>query len=91
MDIHVKENSFSMLPPPPEACQICAQKHEEELPHNRDSLYYQMWFHATYGRSPTWMDASLHCTEKLRQQLIAHLKKFNVPDPVIGLPETTDR
>ena len=89
--MEISQGEFAMLPPHPGACQVCAQEHEEELPHNRDSLFYQMWFYNTYKRSPTWMDAALHCTEEMRSQLIEHLKDYDVPESVIGLKEESDR
>lgn len=89
--MEISQGTFAMLPPHPGACQVCAQEHEEELPHNRDSLFYQMWFNATYKRSPTWMDAALHCTEEMRSHWIGMLKEKGVPKAVIGLQAEGDR
>lgn len=48
-----QQKSFQMLPPGPGKCPICAEvDHFDEVPHNRDSLFYQTWFCQTYGRSP---------------------------------------
>ena len=77
---------LQMLPPAPGLCKICATKHEEELPHNRDSLYYQFWFYGTYKRSPTWADAMLHCSDDMKQQWVEHLKAHGVPEEKIGEP-----
>ena len=55
---------FVLLPPNPNVCQECAGDHPKELPHNKDSLYYQYKFYNENGRWPTWMDAMEHCDDK---------------------------
>lgn len=50
-----------LLPPSPDGCPVCATKHEPNLPHNQQSLYYQMRFKGLHGRWPTWADAGAHC------------------------------
>lgn len=83
--MEVKKGQFGMLPPAPDKCQICAAKaHDDEMPHNRDSLYYQFWFNANYGRSPTWADASMLCSEDMKKRLKAHLLSHGVKPEVIG-------
>lgn len=78
-------NSFQLLPPAPELCQVCAAKvHGDEMPHNRDSLFYQVWFNSTYGRAATWADASLLCSKETREALLAHLNEYGVKPDVIG-------
>lgn len=52
---------MSMLPANPEACQVCATKHEPNAPHNLQSLPYGFLFVATFNRSPSWADAMAHC------------------------------
>ena len=47
-------------------CPICGADHETELPHNAQSLYYQMAFKGSQGRWPTWADALAHCSEEMR-------------------------
>jgi hypothetical protein len=69
---------FIMLPPPADHCQICGEKHPEEQPHNAQSLYYKTWFYSTYGRSITWADAMLHCSEETRTMWEIHFKKIGV-------------
>ena len=56
-----------LLPPPQDACQICATEHEKHYPHNKESLYYQMVFFNQHGRYPTWDDAMLHCSKEMRK------------------------
>ena len=52
-----------LLPPKPGTCPECAAEHDKAMPHNRDSLYYQMRFRQKNGRFPTWGDAMAHCSE----------------------------
>lgn len=76
---------FQMLPPGPGKCPICAEKeHSDDFPHNRDSLFYQFWFQAQYGRSPTWADAALLCPEWRKASLLKFLKENNVAPEKIG-------
>lgn len=67
--VKVKEIPFGavmILPPAPDKCQICAAEHRVDMPHNRDSLYYQMKFYQKHGRYPTWHDAMAHCSPKVK-------------------------
>lgn len=60
-------NDYSVDPPKPGACPICATVHDPAMPHNRNSLYYQMQFRRKYGRYPTWEDAMWHCDEQTKR------------------------
>lgn len=55
-----------MLSGEPGTCPECAVKHEPELPHKIDSLFYQMKFHQASGRWPTREDAFAHVSPELR-------------------------
>jgi hypothetical protein len=68
-----KETRMWVLPPAPDKCQICATTHEPELPHNAQSIYYQMTFNMAHGRAPTWIDAMEHCTAEMRDYWSAEL------------------
>lgn len=57
---------IKILPPMRGSCPICAAMHEEQMPHNRNSLYYQMRFYQENRRFPTWKDAMAHCTEEMQ-------------------------
>ena len=59
---------IKVVPPAPGACRICATKHDPKEPHDRDSLYYQNWFHRKYKRFPTWEDAMSHCSKKTKAE-----------------------
>lgn len=71
---------FSLLPPTPGSCPKCAGVHGEQLPHNRDSLYYQYSFYRSHGRWPKWIDAMSHCSEQMQKFWIENLKEKGVPD-----------
>lgn len=58
---------LTFLPPHAECCQICAVKHAEDMPHNAQSLYYQMTFHEEHGRWPSWATALAHCSPEMRE------------------------
>jgi hypothetical protein len=81
-----KRNAFSMLPPSPDVCQVCATDHAHDQPHNKESIYYQMQFHATHGRYPKWSDAMAHCAPEIRDQWCAGLIKF-FSDRGMDVPE----
>lgn len=68
----------TLLPPPPDKCQVCGGKHEAEQPHNAQSLYYKMSFRKQHDRWPTWKDAMEHCSEEVKSFWIEQLKKHNI-------------
>ena len=49
-------------------CRMCATKHDPALPHDRNSLYYQMRFYQVHKRLPTWNDAMSHCSGVVRMR-----------------------
>lgn len=55
-----------ILPPKPGLCQTCAVDHNPDLPHNAQSLYYQMKFKMETGREPSWLEAMSHCTDDMK-------------------------
>lgn len=52
-----------MMPARKGTCPTCATPHADEQPHNAQSLFYQMRFHAENGRYPDWRDAMAHCDD----------------------------
>lgn len=72
-EVGMKIGKWTLLKPSPEVCQKCAVDHLPEEPHNKDSLYYQMWFQNRYGRGATWADAIAHCNDELRAAWKAEL------------------
>lgn len=59
------DNVF-IMPPMPGVCQECAVQHDPAMPHDKDSLYYQMRFYQKNKRWPTWADAMRHCNELIK-------------------------
>ena len=62
------DHKMTLMKPHPDACQVCAREHEPHLPHDQQSLYYQMAFHAQNGRYPTWADAMAHCAPEVKRR-----------------------
>lgn len=58
----------------PGQCPVCATPHTPEMPHNQQSLYYQMTFHEDHGRWPTWDDALAHCSDAVKAAWIKELR-----------------
>jgi len=67
-----------LLPCAPDVCQECATKHEPEMPHNQQSLYYQYKFYQQNGRWPTWEDSMAHCSPQMQDMWRHSLKKAGV-------------
>lgn len=75
-EINIKD--MKILPAKEGTCPICATIHEPELPHNKDSLFYQMSFYQQNGRYPTWKDAMEHCSEEMKVAWTDALKEHGV-------------
>jgi hypothetical protein len=67
-----------LLPAAAGTCPECATEHGAEFPHNAQSLFYQMKFQMTHGRSPDWRDAMQHCTPRLRREFTEELTRLGV-------------
>lgn len=79
--MNVKEigmDQVMILPPKPGTCQECAVEHDPAMPHNRDSLYYQMRFRQQHGRFPTWEDAMAHCSDTVKAYWVEALAKHGI-------------
>lgn len=89
----VQPRAMTLLPAAPGKCGECATEHDPEQPHNQQSLFYQMDFHGTHGRHPTWTDAMSHCTPEMqamwRGWLIKLLceKGMRIPDDLLPVEE----
>ena len=76
--VHLGIKDFKLLPPHPEACPECTAKHDQDLPHNQQSLFYQYKFFQEHDRWPTWSDAMAHCTPEMKQAFAEELGKRGV-------------
>jgi hypothetical protein len=65
-----------LLPPRAGLCAVCAVDHPPEMPHNPQSLYWQMAFNTDHGRAATWADAVAHCTGQMRAKWELELKRM---------------
>lgn len=80
--MNVKEidmDQVRILPPKPGTCPECAVDHAPAMPHNRDSLFYQMRFYQQHGRFPTWADAMAHCSDAVKACWKSELAKKGIP------------
>ena len=80
--MNVKEidmDQVRILPPKPGTCQECAVDHAPAMPHNRDSLFYQMRFYQQHGRFPTWADAMAQCSDAVKACWKSELAKKGIP------------
>lgn len=68
---------WKLMPPKAHLCQVCAVDHDPLIPHNQQSMYYQMAFHAAQRRYPTWADAVAHCDPEIQEQWRVEIKKRN--------------
>ena len=73
-----KMEHVAILPPRLGACPLCAEKHDRKMPHNLNSLYYQMRFQQQNGRFPTWDDAMAHCSDMVKAYWKGELAKRGV-------------
>jgi len=67
---------MAMLPAKAGTCPECAVAHEPELPHNKQSLFYQYHFYNQHGRWPTWADAMAHCDQRTKEFWTAQLTRM---------------
>lgn len=69
-----------MLPGIPKdgQCPECAEVHEPDQPHNRDSLRYQYMFYDAHGRWPSWADAMAHCSSEVAAAWAAELRRIGI-------------
>ena len=82
-----KQGAMMLLPAAPGTCEVCATKHESEMPHNQQSLFYQMAFHSEHKRWPTWADAMAHCTLEMQEQWRKHLRARGVSEKQLGIAQ----
>lgn len=74
--MEIEVGKMTLLPPAKNVCQECAVDHAPGLPHNKQSLYYQIKFQMENGRFPTWEDAMAHCESQVKGIWIEELKKL---------------
>lgn len=78
--VEERRNAMTLLPPGEGKCAECAVAHPSGQPHNPQSLYYQISFHAKHGRWPDWRDALAHCATGVQAAWEAELRERGVWD-----------
>lgn len=76
--LEIPASTMMLLPPRKDVCQECARAHAPELPHDKQSLYYQMKFQMKHGRGATWLDAMAHCSDEMKAVWTEELQKLGV-------------
>jgi hypothetical protein len=71
-------DKWHLLSPRGDVCQKCAVDHDQEMPHDKTSLYYQYWFRGQHGRWPTWSDALADCTDDVKEAWTEVLKRKGI-------------
>jgi hypothetical protein len=66
---------FTVLPPPPSMCHICAREHAEHEPHDALSLYWHTARKLAGAPPPTWQDALDHCPPAIQRAWEHELKE----------------
>lgn len=69
---------WTLLPPAPDACQVCAGRHAPEEPHNPQSLYWATARSMQGLPSPTWEDALEHVDDGMHAHWRAALGERGV-------------
>lgn len=70
--------AFAIMPAPEGVCPECAVKHDQSIPHDQQSMFYQYKFYNEHGRWPTWEDAMAHCTDEMKQAWTEALKEHGL-------------
>lgn len=70
--------TMMLLPVAPDRCQVCAAKHEPEMPHDAQSIYWAMAARMQGKPAPTWKLAMEHCSPEMRRAWTDELKKMGV-------------
>jgi hypothetical protein len=74
-ELHIHRINLILLPPREGSRQLCGWTHDPAIPHDPNSIHYQIWFIMKYGRKPTWYDAIDHCTRETRELWLTNLRE----------------
>lgn len=72
------EPRWTLLPPAPDHCQVCAVFHEPGDPHNPQSLYWVVKRGLENREPPTWEEALAHCTVEMRDYWVGMLEERGI-------------
>ena len=76
----IEFKTMTLLPAKKGTCPDCAVIHEPNMPHNPESLYYQVKFRMKHGCRATWGDAMSHCTDEVKAYWKEALRKAGVSE-----------
>ena len=80
-----------LLPPHPDACQVCATKHEPCEPHNAQSLYWHTARTMAGQPPPTWTDALAHVAPDMRALWVGELATYGIVVPLHDREQGSER
>ena len=72
------KDEIRLLAPGKNKCPICADRHSDREPHNRNSLYYQVKFRRKYHRFPQWDDTLAGLNQMMQAYWRGELAKAGV-------------
>jgi hypothetical protein len=72
--ITMPPDHFVILAPSPGLCQVCADEHAPDEPHDPESVYWRVLRAREGLNKPTWEDALGHCPEDVRRRWTTSLK-----------------
>lgn len=70
--------AWTLLPPPPDACQVCARKHAPTEPHDAHSIFWQTARRIEGLPAATWDDALAHVSDAMHRAWRAELLKRGI-------------
>jgi hypothetical protein len=71
--VNTATGTMTLLPPPRDACQVCARKHDPAEPHDAQSLYWATARAMEGLPAPTWKDALAHVAPDVRAAWVESL------------------
>lgn len=75
---HVPASAWTLLPPAPDACQVCARRHDANEPHDAQSLYWATKRAMEGKPAPTWAEALEHVEPDVRAAWVTALGEHGV-------------
>ncbi len=73
--------AWTLLRPAPDACPLCARKHESDAPHDPRSLYWGTARKIAGLPAPTWTEALAHVPAEARARWIEILATHGITVP----------
>ena len=74
----IEPKKMTLLPPPPDCCQVCAVNHAPDEPHNPQSLYWATKREMEGQPPPNWEEALAHVSDPMREAWVEALAERGV-------------